>query len=432
MTENQNPQQDEFDALIQLLPACTRCRTVRKRCDTLLPSCANCKRSGLQCNFYDSVSNELLPREYVFSMIQHLRSIESARSTTSNHPRSPTSPLASNGTLFEVRNTPRFLGNRSPIAEAGRWASVCSPVQDSHSKCPQLTEYTPGPISDAMHEFLVRKYVDTIHDVFPIFDEETLAILSSLPFGASDSPRRMVLLKLIYSIACHCLPANDNRLLMLSDSLYRDALVQFETVMKNHGLEALQTIVLLTIRSLFDATAGNIGQLVNFAHRFEIELSSHNIPEMVPILQRLQSTALASTTKHAQILCSMYSLYTHWRERDSYSPRDTARLFNCHRDFESSSLLLITARQVQFLIEPSIESAKQILTTYNDQNSIYNSFSSHWIYRAASHVISHSDSEDAVQINILAAGMLERCASKWPNSRLLQEALNSTRQRRGQ
>jgi hypothetical protein len=92
-------------------------------------------------------------------------------------------------------------------------------------------------------------------------------------------------------------------------------------------------------------------------------------------------------------------------------------------------MLVATVRQIHLLIQPSIESAQNLLAAYDDQ-MVYNIFTSHWIYRAASYLINHADKDAATDGCIAAARILERCAMKWPNSRALQGALQDLRRNR--
>ncbi|KAL4875190.1 hypothetical protein BJY04DRAFT_232840, partial [Aspergillus karnatakaensis] len=410
----------ELDALLQLLPACTRCRSVRKRCDTLLPACANCAKSGLQCTFYDSISKELLPREYLSSMIDHLRSLEATRggstpgSATGHH-----SPSTNVGSVVKVRDSYAFLGNNAPIIAA---APAQHKSMDSHVY-PALPISSPVLIDNQMHQFLVNRYMVTVHEVFPVFDDQALYFLQALREDPDPIPGQVFLLKMVYSIACHCLSGNDNRLVYLSDVLYRESMLHIETIMKGHAVEAVQAILLLAIRSTFDAATGSIGQLVNFAHRLEIELSSDTVPQTTSIMQRLQS----STTDKAQFLCAVYTWQARWRAGDISASTLTSSILSQLEEHKSSPMLIAVVRQTHLLTQPGIDSARQLLSAYNDDQMVYNVFSSHWVYRAASYLVEHADGDTITDSCILATKVLERCAMKWSRSRALQGALEDLR-----
>ncbi|OJJ01272.1 hypothetical protein ASPVEDRAFT_82796 [Aspergillus versicolor CBS 583.65] len=407
-------EKNELDALLQLLPACTRCRSVRKRCDTLLPECANCTRSGLQCTFYDPISKESLPREYISSLVEHLRSLEAAGGKeTPDHP----APV-NIGSIVKVRNSYPCLGKNAPLAAAA--AVVRRNLRQSN--CIYLP-VSSTVIDDAMHHFLIDRYMNTLHDLFPVFNsDQNLDVLHTL---RQDSSGQTFLLKMVYSLACHCLPGNDNRLVDLSDALYREALIHIDTLLKDHSIEAVQGMLLLALRSTFDATTGSIGQLVNFSHRLLIELTSHSVLQMTQTTDRLQCTtpkAISSTTENAQSLCAVYALQAVHRG-DTPTTLDSIILDKLD---SNSPMLVATVRQIHLLIQPSIESAQNLLAAYDDQ-MVYNIFTSHWIYRAASYLIDHADKDAATDGCIAAARILERCAMKWPNSRALQGALQDLR-----
>ncbi|KAF9891708.1 hypothetical protein FE257_003720 [Aspergillus nanangensis] len=248
---------------------------------------------------------------------------------------------------------------------------------------------------------------------------------------------------MIYSIACHCLPANDTRLVVLSDALYREAAVHIQCITRDQGIEALQAILLLALRSQFDANTGSLGQLVAFAHRLEIQLNSPETQERTATLQWLRctvyclsqqlssaldrpynltepdATALQETTPQARYLCSLYARQSKCRT-DSCSPvADTCEIP------EPAPIIFTTMCQTRFMAQASVASAMQVLATYNDDRMVLNVFSSHWVYEAASYVIQHANEVTMIEASIIASQVLERCASKWPSAGALQKRLQT-------
>lgn len=141
-----------------------------------------------------------------------------------------------------------------------------------------------------MHHFLVSKYFETLHGLFPVVDRE-LPYLKEPPTSISGLfPSESFMLNMVYSIACHCLPGNDRQLVLLSDAFYREALVHVEKITAELSLEALQAVMLLALRSIFDAQNGSLGQQVAFAHRLEVELSAREVDESAPELQQLRTS----------------------------------------------------------------------------------------------------------------------------------------------
>lgn len=125
-------------------------------------------------------------------------------------------------------------------------------------------------------------YFEAIHKPFPIFDWPSEFLSTSSPgevgggFGAYLRP-------MVCSIACHCLPGNDPRLFILSDTLYRQALASAETIMSQISIETLQVTILLAIRSLFDPRAGSLGQQIAFARSLTLELTSRGLFRHSPL-----------------------------------------------------------------------------------------------------------------------------------------------------
>lgn len=139
-----------------------------------------------------------------------------------------------------------------------------------------------------MHMFLITTYMNALHKAFPIIDLEQAGV-QQLLVGQNRSSWDLFLLHMIDSIACHCLPSNDCRLLLLSDALLKAALVHFDKLAIHHNIETLQAVLLLAVRSLFDAQNGNIGQKIAFANRLEMELRGLDEEENGSVLRRLRA-----------------------------------------------------------------------------------------------------------------------------------------------
>jgi hypothetical protein len=140
--------------------------------------------------------------------------------------------------------------------------------------------------------------------------------------------------------------------------------------------------------------------------------------------------ARAATTVESRLLCTIYSWQSRRRAGDLVEPISTlpSTLIS---DFKQSPITLTTMRQIQLLARPSIESATDLLAAYSDDQTVYTIFALHWIYQAASYLIAHIDGETLTEDLIIAARTLDRCASKWPNAKLLQAALEDQRRKRG-
>lgn len=279
----------DLDTLLQLLPACRRCRGHKRRCDTQLPACANCTKVGADCVFFDHVSKELLPRTYVASLVDHLRSLETSRESLAPDAASEGTVEAEGPHFFRVRDAFRYLGPRAPLA--AKVDAVLKDVKPPRIKepCLPLQISALSFASEDTHRFLVGKYFDTLQELYPLLDP-TLPYWEEFSFSRADlNASECFNLYMVYSIACHCLPGNDCHLVLLSDTFYREALTYADQVTSELTVEALQAVVLLALRSLFDAQSGSLGQQVAFAHRMEVELSTREVvDEHSLLLERLR------------------------------------------------------------------------------------------------------------------------------------------------
>ncbi|KAI1618602.1 hypothetical protein EDD36DRAFT_414265 [Exophiala viscosa] len=439
----------DLDTLLQLLPACRRCRSHKRRCDTQLPVCANCSKVGADCVFFDHVSKELLPRTYIASLVDHLRSLEAARESSTGQ----ISDSASNETLeaegqhfFGVGDALRYLGPRAPLVAQ---VDAVLPKAQPRIKEPCLPLEIPSSsfASEDTHRFLVGKYFDTLQELYPILDP-TLPYLEDPSFSRADlDPSECFNLYMVYSIACHCLPGNDCQLVLLSDTFYKEALTYADQVTAELTVEALQAVVLLALRSLYDAQNGSLGQQVAFAHRMEVELSTREVDEHSLLLERLRlaifcvgtqvGTALdrpsglidpeltgpMGSMRDAEKLSVLHKLQSRFRNGQSLDESDMIILDEAHAT-QRSPLLAAAWSETRLIVNPNAESASQLLTCYDREDMILTVFTSHWVYKAATILLSGGLTRKALDGHVLAVTILGRCALKWPNARAIQEMLN--------
>ncbi|KIV92822.1 hypothetical protein PV10_04088 [Exophiala mesophila] len=440
-------QPTDFEALVQLLSACKRCRKSRKRCDTQLPACANCSRAGTDCVFFDHVSKEMLPRRYVASMISHLKQLEArslAKSDAGMESRAGSLSSFESHQVFPVRHSISDLGEDGPAAVHGEFTLRWRDDMAASVPCPPLSTACQALIDQDLHDFLISTFVDTLQGPYPILDSNSPFLQRPLSHCDKLSPWETCSLKMVYSIACHCIPANDTRLVLLSDVLYKEATGYVEEITADQNVESLQTIVLLALRGQFDGRNGSAGQQIAFAHRLETELTSREADEAVPALQRLKriiycisnqvSTALdrpsglaapenlTSTTDEADVLFHLAALQLHMR---GDRPIDPAQLDFLTKSMarEWSPLVRTSLCETRFLLRPTQESAMQLLESYMGDGMILTIFVSRWTYNAVTFLLSNSGDTICQQGYQLGMRVLDRCALKWPNTRVLRRAL---------
>ncbi len=221
-------------------------------------------------------------RRYIASMLNHLKSLQAARNeqfdSVSTEDTVPVS--TDNGYHFvQARGGFRYLGSNALLAARPDFLSV--PGAGPASTATRL-EFPPvaslaGIVDSQWHQVLVGRYVQVLHKMYPVIDANQPCLQQPPGPSSNLSTFESFLSKMVCSIACHCLPGNDNSLVLLSDALYAEALVSLESITTDQDVEALQAILLLALRSLFDAQKGNIGQQVTFAQRLLTELGSRDV-----------------------------------------------------------------------------------------------------------------------------------------------------------
>ena len=135
---------------------------------------------------------------------------------------------------------------------------------------------------------------------------------------------------------------------------------------------------------------------------------------------------LQGTTSQARFLCFMYSIQSRHRIHGLAIDNVPALLAETCKTLDGSLFIFMTMCQTEFIIQPSVQAAMQLLSSYHRDGMILNIFAPHWIYKAASYVIEHANEVNTIlQCSIFAAQVFERCAAKWPSSRTLQESIQN-------
>ena len=90
---------------------------------------------------------------------------------------------------------------------------------------------------------------------------------------------------------------------------------------------------------------------------------------------------------------------------------------------EWSPLVRTSLCETQFLLRPTQESAMQLLESYMRDDMILTIFVSRWTYNAVTFLLSNSGDTICQQGYQLGIRVLDRCALKWPNTRVLRRTL---------
>lgn len=231
---------------------------------------------------YDHVGNNN-PSRHIDGLLQLLNQLQSSpsREVSDASPRPCPDPTFH---FVRVRDAFRFSGPRAQVGVQVPPSIVSTSLQ-SIPTYPPLESSMQLVIGLQMHQFLVNKYMTVVHPAYPILEG---FLLDVRPADRDMSPWVRFTLYMVYAIGCHCLPKNDNRFAPLSESCYRAAQPHFESVMAELDVKALQAVLLLAVHCLFDPREGNIGQLIAFAYRLEIEMVERDGDETGNVLSRLR------------------------------------------------------------------------------------------------------------------------------------------------
>lgn len=122
-----------------------------------------------------------------------------------------------------------------------------------------------------------------------------------------------------------------------------------------------------------------------------------------------------NTAAEADFLCSLYVVHSVFVKGSSLTDFHMPSIAELG-ELRWSPLVLASLCETRFLIEPSSDSALELLQVYARRDMIFTAFTSHWVFRAG--LVLRSQRSAA-----LALTVLERCSIKWPNSEALHKAL---------
>ena len=125
----------------------------------------------------------------------------------------------------------------------------------------------------------------------------------------------------------------------------------------------------------------------------------------------------------AEKLSALYKLQSKFRSGLSLEEWDM--MFLDETDAGDRLPLLAAAwSETRLIVKSNAESASQLLNCYDRDDMVLTVFTSHWIYQAATILLSGGLTQTALDGHVLAVMILGRCALKWPNARTIQEMLN--------
>ncbi|OQU98976.1 Fungal Zn2-Cys6 binuclear cluster domain-containing protein [Cladophialophora immunda] len=337
--EDQNGQ-DVIVAALKLLPACHRCRKLRRKCDPGLPACRLCTKSQSECCYYDHALQQILPRSYVKSLIERLRRLQQGSGATprpslvvsderlSPGTRLPAPPprgsiseqdvpvdlpaishlvssTANTGDYHYVVPTAsglktRFHGRSSvfslTVAVLGR-AQVDFP-RILTERSPDTVVIAPEDpcvmldggscrISEAVIRSSARLYMSSINVIYPFLstqtvDESTELFLRMQATGGEPSTREEAFRVFCVAMILAITSASRSRLnrdwVTVDNLCHVKAAKHIETVTSVQSMQSLHALMLLILYCLFRPRRGDIWKLLDYACRLSIELGLHSEP----------------------------------------------------------------------------------------------------------------------------------------------------------
>ncbi|KIV90008.1 hypothetical protein PV10_07358 [Exophiala mesophila] len=439
----------ELDAILTALPACKRCRTNRRRCDTQLPSCEKCTRAKVECTYYDHVLQEELPRSYIASLVDHL---------TQEKDPSPTLAATEKQSTFDklpdrVSDTKkhhfgfsegsyRYLGDQSPLVELRLSDDSSQELDDKSSpEFPPCAAPTYSAMTPVLQQYLTRIFFDSIQPIYPILDSKAPWLSPETLTDSEPIPSQEFVLQMINAIACHCDRHHTSSLLPIATSAHTQALQYIGKATAEPSIFTLQVAILLVLYTLFDPASGNLSQRIGFATRLAIDLAAGDNEEQPSMLPRLHqiiycleshfcgtlvrpaslqepSTPLIalSTTDPLELQCNLYRIQSQHR---TGTLEDTLR--NALRDLSPDQIanlhpnIASTVWETRLTLESSPATAIQLVIAYSNVRYIPTFLTTHWALKAGRIIvdaIAVGSKADTVELS-LAYGKLVRLLTKW-------------------
>lgn len=301
----------DLEAALASLPACTRCRRRRIKCDSRLPSCRNCFQADKRCQFRDHVVGQDVPRQYLQSLIQHVHQLSEA--SASNVPgiaaelpsRDGLPRLDRSGvdnaqvcSIFAASQNPARLTDPgvSYYGPSNLYAYLVTHASSSADSLLGLQEGKEGirtyqelfetitasyrPSSDApttnlppqpLVQEILAYYQQSVEKFLPVIGSELLSQLHSLLLTGSetlqdDNSVEFAVLRLLLAISLQLMARYNPSLasiamayfLSISESRLREALSRPSVI-------TLQLLTLISIYLMLDRQGGNIWTALNHA-----------------------------------------------------------------------------------------------------------------------------------------------------------------------
>lgn len=313
------------------IPACSRCRKRKTRCDTGRPLCGPCQRSGAACLYFDPEAKTELPRGHICELEETLRKLEldhsdlfsqplttsAASADASNNivPRNPTPsavPEAPEARMSdsELRNSihtdlidvghtqgeSHYVGSSSGLHIARAMLETAErnntslegldefDISAEASESRPLTQTTVAtlPFQETAIE-LAHVYFAHFQVQYPILEEH--AFMDSITQMYSEATagvmndssfRQYFILRMVLAIALHCLSKTTSTAAGLASNYSTVALKDLPDILLRRDIQSLQCLLLVLLFSLLRQTQLPIWYMSGLCTRMCINLGIHN------------------------------------------------------------------------------------------------------------------------------------------------------------
>ncbi|KAK5050526.1 hypothetical protein LTR84_003807 [Exophiala bonariae] len=304
------------------IPACSRCRKRKTRCDASRPLCGPCRRSGVSCLYFDSEAKTELPRQHICDLEETLRALELEHSTLINGSSFNSAPdtdtLAgtaaitasisntadghwhgSHTDLIDVghaRGEAHYVGSSSglhiarAVLETAERNSSTLGGMDEHDSVAEIHEsttlnqspVTTLPLQETAME-LASVFFNQFQVQYPILEETTFMANISQIYGNRDPGvstgsnfQQLFVLRLVLAISLHCLSKTTPAAGSLASNYSTIALKELPDILLRRDLQSLQCLLLVLLLSLLQQTQLPIWYISGMCTRLCINLGLHN------------------------------------------------------------------------------------------------------------------------------------------------------------
>lgn len=310
------------------IPACSRCRKRKTRCDTNRPLCEPCRRSGTLCLYFDLEARTELPRQHICDLEETLRTLElkhgnllrdlSSNSVQGADTSGDVGPSTSSALSATEERLPRgelWRGSHTDLIDVGHpqgeahyvgsssglhiaravletaernsttfgGLNEVEPVAEANElRALSQTLVTTLPLQETATE-LAYVFFNQFQVQYPILEESVF--MSNIPRiygegepGASNESnfQQLFILRMVLAISLHCLSKTTPAASGLASNYSAIALKELPEILLRRDIQSLQCLLLVLLLSLLQQTQLPIWYISGMCTRMCIDLGLHN------------------------------------------------------------------------------------------------------------------------------------------------------------